>query len=147
MTTQSREVEFNDKRTAATVRIDTAVYSKPAVLRACYWFGKDLHFQITEAAQILIVRLSLRVDAPTLGQPRVKLMDEWLADFYDALLDSQLRVEIQTETAAVRELIIAKAFSESGILEDPPPGTFSDPLGATSANSKSLVPIVGKQPE
>ena len=137
-------IEFDDTRTAATVRIDKNVYSKPAVLRACYWFGKDLHFRVDEETQFLVVTLSLRVNAPTLDQPRIKPIEECLTDFFDALLDSQLRVEIQAETAGVRELIIAKAFAESGILEDPPPGTFADPVGAPGIDPKGLIRISNK---
>ena len=141
------DVDFDDAHTAATVRIDKAIYSKPAVLRACYWFGRDLHCRVAEEAECLVVFLSLRVAAPTLDQPRIKPLDEWLSDFFDALLDFQLRVEIQEETAAVRELIVAKAFAESGILEDPPPGTFADPLGSPGIESKGLIRIGGKQPD
>ena len=136
---------FDDTHSAATVRIDKNVYSRPAVLRTCYWFGKDLHFHVDEETQYLVVSISLRATAPTLDQPRIKPIDEWLPDFFDALLDSQLRVEIQAETANVRELIIAKAFAESGILEDPPPGTFADPVSAACVDPKGLVRISDKQ--
>jgi len=71
----------------------------------------------------------------------VRKIDEWLPDIYDALLDSQLRVEIQAETAGVRELIIAKAFAESGVLEDPPPGTFEDPVAQSGAKPGDLISI------
>lgn len=137
-------VEFDETHTAATIRIDKNVYSRPAVLRACYWLGKDLHFHVDENTQHLVVSVSLRVTAPTLDQPRIKPIEEWLTDFFDTLLDSQLRVEIQAETAGVRELIIAKAFAESGILEDPPPGTFADPVSAPGIDSKGLIRISDK---
>jgi His-Xaa-Ser system protein HxsD len=147
MTMQFEGVELDDGHTAATVRINRDVYSKQAVLRTCYWFSKDLHFRVEEDADCVVVALSLRVSAPTLDQPRVKLIDEWLPDFFDALLDSQLRVEIQAETAAVRELIIAKAFAESGVLEDPPPGTFADPVATVSRESKNLIRIASEPPK
>jgi His-Xaa-Ser system protein HxsD len=144
MTIRFEGVEFDDAHTAATVRVDKSMYSRPAVLRACYWFGKDLHFHVDEETQYFVVTVSLRVTAPTLDQPRIKPIDEWLNDFFDTLLDSQLRVEIQAETAGVRELIIAKAFAESGILEDPPPGTFADPVGAPGIDPKGLIRISNK---
>jgi His-Xaa-Ser system protein HxsD len=144
MTMWLKGVEFDDAHTAATLRIDKNVYSKPAVLRACYWFGKDLHFHVHEETQHLVVSVSLRVSTPTLDQPRIKPLDEWLADFFDTLLDSQLRVEIQAETAAVRELIIAKAFAESGILEDAPLGIFADPVSKPGIDPKGLVEIAIK---
>jgi His-Xaa-Ser system protein HxsD len=144
MTMWLKSVEFDNAHTAATVRIDKSVYSKPAVLRACYWFGKDLHFHVHEKSKTLVVSVSLRVSTPTLDQPRIKPLDEWLADFFDALLDSQLRVEIQAETASIRELIIAKAFAESGILEDAPPGTFTDPVSTPSIDPEGFIKIAVK---
>jgi His-Xaa-Ser system protein HxsD len=140
-------VEFNDQGTTATISLDKHVYSKSAVLRACYWFSKDLHFQIDDKKDVLQISVKPRVVAPTLNQPKIKALDEWIPEIFDALLDSQLRVEIQTETAGVRELIIAKAFAESGILEDPPPGTFEDPVTLGKGESNKLIKINSKPPE
>jgi His-Xaa-Ser system protein HxsD len=134
-------VAFNDHHTAATISLDKKVYSKQAALRACYWFGKDLYCQIDERDEFLEVTITLRVSSPNLDQPKIRAIDEWLPELFDALLDSQLRVEIQAETAGVRELIIAKAFAESGVLEDPPPGTFVDPVTRSDAKASDLIRI------
>jgi His-Xaa-Ser system protein HxsD len=139
-------VEFDEKHATATISVDKKVYSKGAILRAFYWLSKDLHCRIDEESGCFRVRVGLKVSAPTLNQPRVKNIDEWIPEIFDALLDSQLRVEIQTETAAVRELIIAKAFAESGILEDPPPGTFEDPVKSNDRDSRTLISIKNKLP-
>jgi len=139
-------VVFDDQRTAATISIDKKVYSKSAVLRACYWFSKDLYFHVDETGDALQVRVALRVPSPTLNQ-RIRKLDEWMPDIFGAFVDSQLRVEIQAETAGVRELIIAKAFAESGVLEDLPPGTFADPVTLGNIESKKLIKISNKLPE
>jgi His-Xaa-Ser system protein HxsD len=144
MTNNYADVEFDDQRTTAIILIDERVYSKQAVLRAFYWLGKNLHSRIDDCDGHLRVTIGLRVTTPTLSQPQVKKIDEWLPEIFDALLDSQLRVEIQTETAAVRELIIAKAFAESGILEDPPPGTFGDPVRSRDEEANTLITIQSK---
>jgi hypothetical protein len=47
-------------------------------------------------------------------------------EFENALLDHQLRFEIARETATLRELIVAKAFAEGDVLEDPPVGDDRD---------------------
>lgn len=146
MRSEFNAVEFDEKHMTATISIDKRVYSKGAVLRAFYWLSKDLHSRIDEEGEYLRVRVGLKVSAPTLSHPRVKSIDELLPEIFDALLDSQLRVEIQTETAAVRELIIAKAFAESGILEDPPPGTFEDPVKSSKPDSRTLINIKNKPP-
>ena len=141
MSVQFGSVAFDDRHTAATISLDKKVYSKPAALRACYWFGRDLYCQVDEKNEVLEVTVTLRVSSPTLDQPKVRKIDEWLPEIFDALLDSQLRVEIQAETAGVRELIIAKAFAESGVLEDPPPGTFVDPVTRNDAKAGDLIRI------
>jgi His-Xaa-Ser system protein HxsD len=141
MSVQFGSVAFDDQHTAATISLDRKVYSKPAALRACYWFGRDLYCHVEERVEFLEVTVTLRVSAPTLDQPRVRKIDEWLPEIFDALLDSQLRVEIQAETAGVRELIIAKAFAESGVLEDPPPGTFADPVTRSNTQARDLIRI------
>ena len=89
----------------------------------------------------LSMAVRLRETAPTLSRPKVKKIDEWLPDILNALIDSQLREEIQAETAGIRELIIAKAFAEAGILESLPPGTFEDPVQGIQSESTRLVNI------
>jgi His-Xaa-Ser system protein HxsD len=147
MSVQFGPVEFDDQHTAATISIDKKIYSKSAVLRACYWFGKDLYCHLKERDDLLEVTVGLRVSSPTLDQPKIRKIDEWLPEIYDALLDSQLRIEIQAETAGVRELIVAKAFAESGVLEDPPPGTFDDPVARSDAESSDLIRISTRSSE
>ena len=52
MSAQFGPVEFNDQHTAATISIDKKIYSKSAVLRACYWFGKDLYFHLERDGRV-----------------------------------------------------------------------------------------------
>lgn len=142
MSGQFEQVVLDDERTSAIITVPKQVYSKSAVLKACYWLGRDLHFQIEEQETEFKIIAGLRVSQPSLAQPKVKKIDDFLPDLFEALVDHQLRVEIQEETTAVRELIIAKAFSESGVLEDSPPGTFEDPVAARTKGNDGLVQIV-----
>ncbi len=136
---------FDEGGSSAAFSVDKKVYSKAAVLRACYWLNRDLHFRIEEQDDCFRITASLQTAKPTLAEPRPKKIEEMLPEFFDALQDSQLRVEIQSETAAVRELIIAKAFAESGVLEDPPPGTFDDPVEAKRSGVEKLISITTNQ--
>jgi His-Xaa-Ser system protein HxsD len=147
MSDQVADIEIDEQHTRAKLSIQKKVYSKSAVLRACYWFSRDLWFQIDEKEDCMSVTVGLRVPRPTLSQPNVRKIDEWLPEILNALLDSQLRVEIQAETAGIRELIIAKAFAESGVLEDLPPGTFEDPVGTAHSGSKPLININTESPK
>jgi His-Xaa-Ser system protein HxsD len=134
-------IEFDTGRATAILSIDKKVHSKSAILKVCYWLSEDLYFQVTEEESQFSVTVGLREVTPTLNRPSVKKIDEWLPDILNALVDAQLREEIQAETAEIRELIIAKAFAESGILEGLPPGTFIDPVETTQPESTRLVKI------
>jgi His-Xaa-Ser system protein HxsD len=138
---------FDEGRSQAAFSVDKRIYSKAAVLRACYWMNRDLHFRIEEEGDFFRITASLQNAKPTLVEPKPKKIEEVLPEFFDALQDSQLRVEIQVETAAVRELIIAKAFAESGVLEDPPPGTFEDPVETKRGSAEKLISISTREPD
>jgi His-Xaa-Ser system protein HxsD len=140
-------IEFDGEHVTATLSIDKKVYSKSAVLKVCYWFSEDLYFQVRDEDTHLILAVCVREAVPTLNRPSVKKIDEWLPDILNALVDSQLREDIQAETAGIRELIIAKAFAESGILEGLPPGTFEDPVETTQSESTRLIKIDTKLPK
>lgn len=135
---------FNEQHTTAVLVVDKSIYSKAAILRACYWLGRDLYFQISDDESQFQITAALRVSSPTLAEPVVKKIDQYVPELLNALIDSQLRVEIQNETENIRELIIAKAFAESGVLEDAPPGTFDDPVSASN-DPNSLVKIEPSQ--
>ena len=112
------------------LKIDTRVFSQEAVLRALYWFGKELYSEVTisEDSAHLVVRLRPKQRVPTLENPKPPNMETLVGELQNAIVDSELRVQMQKETSGVRELILAKAFSEAGVLEDPPPATFDDPV-------------------
>jgi hypothetical protein len=63
---------------------------------------------------------------PTLENPRPAVIEAVAGEFQNALLDQQLRIDIEQQTRVVRELLVAKAFSEAGLIDDPPPGDYTD---------------------
>ncbi len=130
-----------DSDFSATVRLDPRIYSREAILRACYWYTNVAHIQVPESAdEKLAIHLRLKQKAPTLENPKPITIDELLGEFCNSLLDFELRRQVEAETASIRELILAKAFSESGVLEDDPPGTIADPV--ESDKPSSLVQIM-----
>jgi hypothetical protein len=48
--------------------------------------------------------------------------------FVGTVMDFALREKIEAKTSGIRDLLLAKAFSESGVLEDGPLGTFGDKI-------------------
>lgn len=101
--------------------IDETIYSREAVLRACYWFTDRSYLFISRPSS---GHLTVTVRAKP-GGPALEVV---AGDFGNALLDQQVRIDIERETRALRELIVAKAFAASGALEDPPVGDDRDPV-------------------
>lgn len=135
------------EQSSVTLVLDPVQFSRDAALRAAYWFSKDLNieFPVSADQSTYTVVLAARVTIPTLDDPSPRPLSELVAEFQNALIDAELRVRVQKETAAVRELIIAKAFTESGVLEDDPPGSFHDPvLSAEKHVTQDLITITPK---
>jgi His-Xaa-Ser system protein HxsD len=126
---------------SATVYLDPRIYTKEAILRACYWFTDVAYIQVPESpADRLAIRIELKQTTPTLANPKPISIDELVGEFCNSLLDFELRRQVESETATIRQIVLAKAFSESGVLEDEPPGSIADPV--ESANPSSLVQLV-----
>jgi len=130
-----------DSEFSATVRLDPRIYTKEAILKASYWHTNTAYIVLPESLDHrLIVKIKLKQNGPTLENPKPTTIAEFVDDFCNSLLDFELRCQVEAETAPVRQLILAKAFSESGILEDEPPGTVADPVDNNNKSS-SLVQI------
>jgi hypothetical protein len=71
----------------------------------------------------------------------VETLEEVAGDFLNSLLDHQLRRDIESETGQIRELLVAKAFAEAGVLEDTPPGDPGDPVDEANSRERSFVQI------
>jgi hypothetical protein len=56
-------------------------------------------------------------------------------------MDFALREKIEAKTSGIRDLLLAKAFSESGVLEDAPEGVFGDAV--EEAKPDSMLKILG----
>ncbi len=122
-----------------SIDLSETVYSRDAVLRTAYWF--------TDRCYLYIAR-------PTAGLFRVQFkpkglkteivgdtLEEIAGEFLNSLLDHQLRHDIESETGQIRELLVAKAFAEAGVLADTPPGDPSDPVDEARQRESSFVQI------
>lgn len=119
--------------------VDESIYHKTAILRACYWFTERCYLFVSRSsAQVLSVHFRPKdgIDPTLLG--RIE------GEFTNALLDFELRRQIDEETGQVRDLIVAKAVAEAGSLDDPPPGTANDPVDDTPSGSP-LVQLLRQQ--
>jgi len=135
-----------DSEFSATVRLDPRIYSREAILKASYWYTNLAYIHLPESRDDrLVIHIKLKQRLPTLANPTPISIEEFVGEFCNSLLDFELRRQVETETASIRQLILAKAFSESGVLEDEPPGSIADPV--ESEKPSSLVQIMKGPPE
>jgi His-Xaa-Ser system protein HxsD len=104
-----------------TLLVDETLYGRGAVLRTCYVFTDRCYVFISRHDS---ERLSVRLTAKA-GCGDFQAV---AGEFSNTLLDYQLREEIARETVTLRELIVAKAFSEGNLLDDTPVGDDRDPV-------------------
>ncbi|AEV27181.1 radical SAM pair-associated protein [Azospira oryzae PS] len=93
---------------ATLLELDSSVYFLEAVQKAAYRFIDRLTVLISQTENKVVCEIE--------PVPGLKLsLDEVLADFKRELLDQQLRIKIKAETTDVRNLVLAYAFSRSGL--------------------------------
>jgi His-Xaa-Ser system protein HxsD len=106
----------------SVVYIDHDLVSVEALLKTCYWFSRDFVCGVSQSDP---------------GQSKVELKpkptcvtspQDAKEQFMAQAMDFALRERITAKTSDVRDLLLAKAFSESGVLEEPPQGVFGDIL-------------------
>jgi His-Xaa-Ser system protein HxsD len=86
---------------------DRSGHSLDAVQRAAYRFSDRLSCDISEDPEAIEVMVHLADDT---GEPEAVL-----ADFRNEVLDQVLRERIRAETGDVRNLVLALAFSKTGL--------------------------------
>jgi len=112
------------KDDAVTVFADTSLFSKDAILKCLYWFGDKFHTNVSlidDLYQITLKPLAL-------ANVKEDELDFYLQKLERDLVDFQLRDTIAKETQNVRDLLVAKAFS-NGEFDEEPQGNISDPVG------------------
>ena len=89
---------------------DRAASSLDAVQRAAYRFSDRMSCDIAEGSETIDVTLHLAEGAEDPGAVE--------ADFRNEVLDQVLRERIRAETADVRSLVLALAFSKTGLIDE-----------------------------
>lgn len=90
------------------LQLDNSVYSIEAVQKAAYRFIDRFSAVISQDGQKILVNLSV-------DEEHVASTDTIVADFHKELLDQNLRLKIKVETEPLRNLILAYAFSKTGL--------------------------------
>jgi His-Xaa-Ser system protein HxsD len=104
---------------------DAEVFSKEAVIKCLYWYGDKFNVSISSVeGNKYSIRLSPLSNANLTGGDLEIHCQKIKRD----LIDFQLRQIIATETKNIRDLLVAKAFS-NGDFDQSPEGEISDPVG------------------
>ena len=103
-------IRFEDG--ALRLFLSTDIYSVGAILRSCYWLTDRcyVHLAPTNNGHIEATLIAKTGDESETSKVA------W--QFLNDLVDNQLRVSIQQETAAVRDMIVAQAFSDVDVIDD-----------------------------
>jgi His-Xaa-Ser system protein HxsD len=114
----------------AVVEVNLSVVSSEALLKTCYWFSREYVCEIKNRSEFIAdVVLTPRSATPEFNPNSIRNA------FLTSALDFALRERIEAKTSGIRDLLLAKAFSESGVLEDEPEGIFGDKIEETNPDS------------
>lgn len=112
---------------------DTSLYSKDSIFKCLYWYGDKFHTNVSFADSN-----TYRVSVKSIStiQLSEQELENLLLKLERDLVDFNLRDIVTKETQNVRDLLIAKAFS-NGEFDELPPGEVSDPVGFNINDSKN----------
>src|SRR4051794_17052393 len=99
-----------------TAFVDASLYSKEVVYKCLYWFG-DKFSTVVSYADPATYRVTLKPLVSVALNDADLIM--YLQKFERDLVDFQLRDLIVKETGNVRDLLLAKAFSNGEFEEQP----------------------------
>lgn len=96
------------------IEVDSTIYSESALMRAAYKFSGQFHVLLSRddaRPQHVVVNVSPKATNASVDERVVR------GEFFNELLDQQLREKLEAEFGAVRELILAQAFADTNLLD------------------------------
>jgi His-Xaa-Ser system protein HxsD len=91
------------------VSFDTSVYRLNAIKKSAYKFGGLFHVLIERHDRAIEVRLKPKESC--------KSPDALVGEFCNEVLDQELRETVAGETAGIRDLLLAQAFSKTSLVD------------------------------
>lgn len=89
--------------------VDPEVFSETAILKTAYWFTDFYYLYLSKDNNTGMVDVELRLKE---GNDAGKLKAA-CGEFWNKLLDQEVRQKVLSETSAVRDALITKAFFEA----------------------------------
>jgi His-Xaa-Ser system protein HxsD len=124
------------EREGLLVAFDTSVYRLTAIKKAAHKFGDRFHILIRPAT-------NGRVEAVLKAKTALADPKRLAGEFCNEVLDQELRELVAQETQAVRDLILAHAFSKTSLLstESEEADYHTDPLGILNCADSQKDPV------
>ena len=118
------------------VAFDTSVYRLTAIKKAAHKFGDRFHILIRPGTDA-------RVEAVLKAKTALSDPKRVVGEFCNEVLDQELRELVAQETQAVRDLILAQAFSKTSLLrpESEEADYHTDPLGILNCADRQKDPV------
>lgn len=110
------------KENNINIELDYNVYTRDGIMKCLYWYSSDNNVNIELINNKYIIQIT------PYNKMNINSLFELEKNLKQELLDYNLRDIVKKETTTIRELIIAKAFS-NGEFDEEPKGDLMDPLG------------------
>jgi His-Xaa-Ser system protein HxsD len=94
-----------------TLTVDTSVYSKICIFRACYKFTESAYIFLSRAADA-----PDRIIVEFTAKPGGRALQEVIGEFSNELIDQALRETLDQRFGPIRDLIVAQSFAEGNLL-------------------------------
>lgn len=104
-------------------RLDSRIFSKNGVMKCLYWYSNDFQIDL-QIKDEFYYKIELISNNDSSSNSLKKIGKKINQEF----IDYNLRDIVKNETKVIRELIIAKAFS-NGEFDEEPKGSLIDPIG------------------
>ena len=124
-------MEYTFKDNIVSIYLNQNFYSVDAIFKCIYWYG-DKYNVMLDSNSDLPNKIQVKFHSKDNSKP-IKDVDieKIINDFINKINDFQLRDIITKETKNIRDLLVAKAFS-NGEFDEEPPGEFADFLGQSN---------------
>lgn len=122
-------MEHSLENNQISIYLNKSIYSLDAIFKCIYWYGNNWNVIVDEDSanqKYLILIKSKKAEFQFDDNKSEILVGKFLND----INDFQLRDIITKETKNIRDLLVAKAFS-NGEFDEEPPGEFEDFIGRT----------------
>jgi His-Xaa-Ser system protein HxsD len=100
-------------------KLDSNFFSKESISKCLYWYSDRFLIDIRLQDCNYVIKLQPK------GNENLEILIQKINQDF---IDYNLRQIVTNETTTIRELIIAKAFS-NGEFDEDPPGELDDPIG------------------